>query len=201
MLPIVMASIDTELNFEGKGKLWSSTETPGDGGRIVATADGYVHLNQSMNLDKDDRQSQMDLISNYGGARIKSPQYSLSMTGYNIDAGATISRRSWDMASSMFPALKSDARYLDGIDQDKDPKTPTPTKNILSTYLNANVFVRGKSSDGSVDREVKLGNGERGDNTIAEMQFKGKFNFTDSINMTGVIRQKVWQDERTMPII
>lgn len=201
MLPIVMASIDTDLKFKGKGELWSSTETPGDGGRIVANAKGDVHLNQSMNLNIDERQSQMDLVSNYGGARVKSPQYSLSMIGYNIDAAATISRKSWDIASRMFPVLKSDALYKSGIDLDKVPTTPTPTKNLLNTYLNAKVFVRGNSSNGSVNREIKLGNGERGDNTIAEMQFKGKYDFSDSINMTGVIREKIWQDERTIPIM
>jgi hypothetical protein len=154
-----------------------------------------------MNLNIGERQSQMDFVSNYGSARVKSPQYSLSMNGYNIDAAATISRKSWDIASSMFPVLKSDAQYTSGIDLDKDPTTSTPTKNILNTYLNAKVFVRGNSSDGSVNREIKLGNGERGDDTIAEMQFKGKFNFSDSINMTGVIQEKIWQNERTIPII
>jgi hypothetical protein len=187
MSPSVMASVVTSLNFAGNGELQSSTETPGDSGRIMAISKGDIQLNQSMECHESYRHSQMDIISERGSARVKSPEYSLSMSGYDLDAAATITRNNTEGDLNIFS---------------KDDSSVNLDHSVATkTYLNASVFVRGNGTNGSITRDIKLGNSERGGDTIASMQFKGNFNFTDDINMTGILIQLyAWQEEQNIKI-
>ena len=199
MSPVVLALIESSLKFEGDGVLYSATETLNDGSRMVATAEGPVNnLSQSTYMEGSKRQSQMILNSSYGGARIKTPEYNLRMEGHDIDASASLFRNSEETTSSLFPALKGPGGTELAINEVINNKV---TETVSTTKLGATVYVDAYGANGSVDREIKLENAGKGAKTIADMTFKGRFNFSDEMNLSGiVIRKAEWQFEETLPV-
>ena len=196
--PAVLASIESTFLFEGDGILYSGTETLNDGSRLEASAVGPVKLNQSLTMAGTQRQSQMQLDSNYGTAAIKSPEYNLRMKGYNLSSTASSFRISENTASSPFPAL-TDAT---GSSIDNEIKaTQNSIATIATTKLQASVFVSAKGKKGTVNRRITLPNDGKGNINVGVTTFSGQFDFTDHLALSGlVIKKEWWQGEIITPI-
>lgn len=186
--PSVMASIDSSLEFKGNGSLTSTTETLNDGSQLKATSSGPVDLIQSTLMKGTQRHSQMILNSRFGEACIRTPEYNLRMKGKNLEAFAVLDRTWEETAGSIIPeSMGESVKPINLI-------LNTKTDSVITTQLNANVFVRGVGDAGNLNRQIKLAYAGKRPKTIGDISFKGSFNFTDQLNLSGIIIQKrVWQ--------
>jgi hypothetical protein len=199
MSSVVLASIETTLTFEGDGVLYSGTRTLNDNSRLEASSNGPVSLEQSTYMAGTQRQSQMQLNSGYGRAFIKTPEYNLRVKGYDFETAASLFRTTAETGSSLFPELKNDKDL--SIDLNKKEGTRSPIETILTTKLDASVFVKAKAGNGSVNREIAVSNNGKWTSSIGDITFKGRFNFTDRLDLSDIVIQKeYWQNVMITPV-